>query len=241
MEITNHQPPATVYIYTGHPLVFAVLQASVQSHSVTSYTVCDFQITNGHFDKNRPSALVIDTCTVSAWPELSSTWRLHGIRTIILLPTPVSQEEELRLLCLGIHGIIYVSMSLDQQLVPALDSVLNGNLWVNRGVLAEYVKRTVPSFREPSSSSTYPTMREEQVIALLRKGFSNKMIADILNISERTVKFHVSNVFQKCHVGSRRAFLTTKEDQVSSLCDRQGNSAEGLLPTDGMGLRRKQG
>ena len=48
------------------------------------------------------------------------------------------------------------------------------------------------------------TLREQQVLALIREGLGNKEIADQLRISLATVKNHVHNVLEKLHV-TRRA------------------------------------
>lgn len=45
--------------------------------------------------------------------------------------------------------------------------------------------------------------RESDVVKLLLEGKSNKMIASALNISIRTVEFHLKNIYDKLEVGSR--------------------------------------
>ncbi len=47
------------------------------------------------------------------------------------------------------------------------------------------------------------TTREAEVLRLLSKGFSNRSIAEVLFLSEATVKVHVRRVFQKIHVRTR--------------------------------------
>ena len=47
------------------------------------------------------------------------------------------------------------------------------------------------------------TQREEQVKALVVKGYENKRIADALGITQKTVKFHLTNIFVKARVQSR--------------------------------------
>lgn len=47
------------------------------------------------------------------------------------------------------------------------------------------------------------TARESQVLDLLSQGLSNKLIARKLNISEHTVKFHVSSIYTKLGAASR--------------------------------------
>ena len=47
------------------------------------------------------------------------------------------------------------------------------------------------------------TSRETEVLGLIGRGFSNRMIARELHISEHTVKFHISSLFAKLGVGNR--------------------------------------
>jgi DNA-binding NarL/FixJ family response regulator len=47
------------------------------------------------------------------------------------------------------------------------------------------------------------TPREMEILRLIADGEGNKTIADILNISQHTVKFHISSIFEKLHVSSR--------------------------------------
>ena len=45
--------------------------------------------------------------------------------------------------------------------------------------------------------------REWDVVNLLREGKSNKMIAAALGISERTVEFHLKNIYDKLHINRK--------------------------------------
>ena len=47
------------------------------------------------------------------------------------------------------------------------------------------------------------TKREKEVFSLLIENKTTKEIADVLNISEKTVRNHISNVMQKLEVTSR--------------------------------------
>lgn len=49
--------------------------------------------------------------------------------------------------------------------------------------------------------------REIDIVGLLNQKKTNKEIANALNISERTVKFHVGNILRKAEVGTRTAFF----------------------------------
>lgn len=45
--------------------------------------------------------------------------------------------------------------------------------------------------------------RERQIVQLLLKGIPNKAIAEQLYVSERTVKFHCTNVYKKLNIKNR--------------------------------------
>jgi two-component system response regulator NreC len=112
----------------------------------------------------------------------------------------IPQEMELRLVYLGVNGAVLIPAVYDE-LKPAVDAVLEGHLWFRRGTLDEYVKRTT------SKPRLIFSVREEQIIIFLAKGFSNKQIGNALDISERTVKFHVSNILRKHNLKNRRSLL----------------------------------
>lgn len=54
------------------------------------------------------------------------------------------------------------------------------------------------------ASSGLLTVKETEVLRLLERNFSNKQIANVLNVSHETVKWHVKNLFIKLNAGSRK-------------------------------------
>ena len=71
---------------------------------------------------------------------------------------------------------------------------------------SEIARRVVESFRlkaKTRDESLRLSVREEQILILLSKGYTNKMIADQLSISADTVCHHLRHVFDKLHVSSR--------------------------------------
>jgi DNA-binding NarL/FixJ family response regulator len=82
-------------------------------------------------------------------------------------------------------------------------------LEVRRGgapMTSEIARRVVESFRRParpSDSGVHLSVREEEVLILLSKGYSNKEIADHLTLSVDTVGSHLKHIYEKMHVRSR--------------------------------------
>lgn len=85
-------------------------------------------------------------------------------------------------------------------------SIEEGNTWVDQTLFARL--RRVEDVR-PAEDDRRSAMsgREEQVASALSRGLSNKEIASELAISERTVKAHLSSLFQKFGVSNRLQLL----------------------------------
>jgi DNA-binding NarL/FixJ family response regulator len=68
--------------------------------------------------------------------------------------------------------------------------------------------RSEPSSLEQLSSAEHLTAREVEVLRLVALGHGNKEVAAQLNVSEHTVKFHVSSVLAKLGARSRTEAVT---------------------------------
>ena len=107
----------------------------------------------------------------------------------------------------GVKGLLtYVEAR--EQLIRALPLVASGGFWVPRQLLSGFVDSilTNQGRRLKTDSVTNLSRREQEVLDSLLENLSNKEIANKLNIAERTVKFHVSNLLNKFGV-RRRADL----------------------------------
>jgi DNA-binding CsgD family transcriptional regulator len=70
---------------------------------------------------------------------------------------------------------------------------------------------------EPELAWPAMTRREIEILDLLRHRLCNKEIANILDIAEVTVKFHVSNIFSKAKVNRRRELLALFEKTTTCM------------------------
>jgi DNA-binding NarL/FixJ family response regulator len=108
-----------------------------------------------------------------------------------------------------VRGYIPTSMSGDFVLA-AIDLVLAGGVALPEPLLARWIgiptaERQPPCEEEAAECDDCPylTSRETDVLARLRKGKPNKIIAYELNISESTVKVHVRNIMKKMRATNR--------------------------------------
>jgi len=108
----------------------------------------------------------------------------------------------------GVKGILNYSEAREQ-LPRAVPLVAAGGFWVPRTVLSRFVDSILSSTqgrRLRGDSTAELSRREQEVLSGLLENLANKEVAERLHISERTVKFHVSNLLAKFGV-RRRADL----------------------------------
>jgi len=91
--------------------------------------------------------------------------------------------------------------------MPSLFSILENN--TSYPVLARinfnFVTQKIPKMN--LSDSHELSLREQELIRLIYKGFRNKEVADQLNISVLTVKTHLRNIYRKLDVSSRTSMI----------------------------------
>jgi DNA-binding NarL/FixJ family response regulator len=130
--------------------------------------------------------------------------RLPGSKFLALIPVSDSNYlDATRLLYWGMEGLVQLSETWRIELPWAIQNILNGHYWVPSEVLMALVSYV----HAPEQNRLLPghslTARERQVLRLLLRHLTNKEISRALVISERTVKFHVSNVLAKLGVENR--------------------------------------
>lgn len=123
---------------------------------------------------------------------------------VILVAEEFLEAEAFPLLQLGVRGLVNLS-ELQESLPRAVRNVAGGGYWVPRTLLSKFVDFILADSAGKKSigSKVRLSRREQDVVACVLDNYSNKDIAKKLNISERTAKFHVSNLLAKYGVGRR--------------------------------------
>lgn len=209
----NAQDPAldtAIYVYTKHPLAFLVIQTCLGPAFQSIRLLSD--ITALRFEE-REWIAVLDTHSIPEWPVIASQCQVLGGKSIIIVPGTFDREEEKRMIYLGVHGIVGTARFWTD--FPLAVRALNeGRLWMSRETLESYVKANLSTASMVKAEDF--TAREQQILQLLLSGCANKDIANALRISNRTVKFHVSNILRKSNVDSRKALRSSHSESLFS-------------------------
>ncbi|MGR9589694.1 response regulator [Bacillus thuringiensis] len=124
---------------------------------------------------------------------------------VIVLTSFSDQAHVLPALRAGASGYILKDVEPDQ-LVEAIRSAYKGNIQLHPDIANALLSQTLPveeKEEEPSIQVDVLTARENEVLQLLAKGMSNKEIASVLVIAEKTVKAHVSSILSKLNLSDR--------------------------------------
>lgn len=151
---------------------------------------------------------LVDACSLQGnLAHVPARWRAHapGSKFLALHSADaIADWEKTHLFFCGIDGFVEMHERWASELTTAILSILQGKVWVPPSVLLEYVKQVKLVLDAQMLPGHSLTAREGQVLQLLMRQFANKEISHALNISERTVKFHVSNILGKLGVKDRR-------------------------------------
>jgi DNA-binding NarL/FixJ family response regulator len=202
----------TVCLLSPHPLVLSEFerllgkaQFKVVAKQLESMLAPDLR----NMEPPRAQVYVIDAHAArpATGALLTNILERYPEARLIVVGERHDDSNSFSLLRLGVKGLLTYVEARDQ-LVRALPLVSNGGFWVPRQLLSGFVDSILSGQgrRLKTDSVTNLSRREQEVLDSLLENLSNKEIASRLNIAERTVKFHVSNLLNKFGV-RRRADL----------------------------------
>ncbi|MGC2194862.1 MAG: response regulator transcription factor [Terriglobales bacterium] len=179
----------------------------------------EFQVTSCTLD---PELILttLETCSTdvllldangqsSSGQEMALLRRLHiafpKVAKVLLLEA-VERELVVNVFRSGARGLFCFAVSPFRALCKCIQVVHRGQIWATAqqiGYLVDMVAQ-VPSLRLVNvNGNTLVTPREEQVVALVAEGLSNREIAEQLGLSEHTVKKYLFRIFDKLGISTR--------------------------------------
>jgi DNA-binding NarL/FixJ family response regulator len=135
-----------------------------------------------------------------------------NLNTQVLLLSALDREEYLyEALRAGAGGYVLKDIAPDE-LAQAVRTVARGEVLLH----PQLARRLLSQFsRQTRGNSPYEalTAREQEVLRLLARGLRNKEMAARLHVSERTINFHLANIYQKLNVSGRTEALSKALEQ----------------------------
>ncbi len=141
----------------------------------------------------------IDVLVVTSFDDVHQSG--EDTRPVLLLTN--AADEAARMASLPVWGVLPIEASPEE--ISAALHALGEGLWVGSPALTGSLLERHPAqvFETGEPVGDPLTERELEVLQLAAEGLANKQIAMQLNISEHTVKFHLSALYAKLGVTSR--------------------------------------
>ncbi len=211
LDISNHADSAStarleVAIYASHQVALERVRSCLNPAEFLVH-LCPLPAPGAPAPTVVPSqAQIVDVHGSLAIVEsIASELRQQGTHPVLLaLDESFSLDSAFPLIFLGVRGLIAYDR-IQHELARAIRQVVQGVFWIPRSMLSGMVELLLA--RVPAGQKPFPLVqlsrREREMVPLLLDSRTNKEIAVQLNISERTVKYHVANLLRKCRVRRR--------------------------------------
>ncbi|WP_249975727.1 response regulator transcription factor [Vreelandella olivaria] len=159
--------------------------------------------------KAQPNDVVWLSTTVEGWAELISAAAAQDAIVVVLSYSP-NDHEALRSLDLGARGYVH-TLAAPEVLKQVALVVTNQGVWVGQELLAKVLGGSFKALQQRGEGDRVLhgehlaclTERERGVALAVARGATNKEVARQLDITERTVKAHLSAIFKKLAVRDR--------------------------------------
>jgi len=195
----------TIVIADDHSMVCRGLQALFSTENDLRLVVC---AANGHeaielCRKHKPTLAILDII-MPGLGGIEAAKIIHRDlpHTEMMILTSVETEQSV---CDAVQAGVRSYLLKDTQpdeLLSAVRATGNGQSVFSPRVAA-ILARSVANKKTGNLAHSSLTAREMEVLRLLAQGLSNKELADKLQISEKTIKSHVSNVLDKLSIADR--------------------------------------
>lgn len=155
-----------------------------------------------------PDVVVMDVrMPILSGIEATRRIRTEQPTTRILVLTISDEEQDLyEAVRAGANGYVLKEISIDE-VGAAVRAVHAGQSFISPSMASKLLEEFATLIRRDAERAAAPTPRltprEMEVLRQVAKGLHNRQIAEVLSISENTVKNHVRNILEKLHLHSR--------------------------------------
>lgn len=212
--MTEKEKPVTVVIADDHVLVRKGTRQLLEEHPGLSVVgeAADGREAIEVANRLKPDVVLMDMA-MPGTNGIEATRRIKEANpsTSVLVLTAYDDEQYIyALLDAGAAGYLLKNVT-GEELARSVYAVAEGESVLHPSVAAKVFKRVTSGADDRADTGDVDqlTDRELAVLRLAAGGLSNKMIARDLDLSDRTVQVHLSNVFGKLRVASRTEAVIT--------------------------------
>ncbi len=132
----------------------------------------------------------------------------HADTDIIMLTVYNDWQRIFNSLCAGASGYLLKNTPL-AEIKKAIETVRSGGAAMSPEIARKVMEYFTPPSRKPTPQpESVLTAKEKELVIGLVDGLSYKLLADRMNISIDTIRFHIKNIYKKLHVNSKAEVIS---------------------------------
>jgi len=202
--------PTSVLLADDHPLFREALRELIETDR-------GFQVVGQANDgreairmvtEMRPDLLLLDLLMPgkSGLETLEDLASMSAPTRTLLLAAEVADSDIVDALQRGARGVV-MKQSASELLFKSMRTVMAGQYWVGRECMGDLIDKMRERASSPAPEPVRPTFgltpREMEIVSTVVSGYANGEIAQKYAISVKTVKHHLTNIFDKLGVANR--------------------------------------
>ena len=209
---TTTKSPIRLLIASGSQMQLQLLSSALRRRPEFSVKTCPLEAEQilRELEGSIFHVLLLDSNSQgNSWTDMALLRRTHiafpGVAKVLLLES-FDREIVVNGFRSGARGLFSFAASPFRSLCKCIQVVHRGEIWANAQQVQYLVDLVaqVPSLRVVNArGNALITPREEQVVALVAEGLSNRDIAHELGLSEHTVKKYLFRIFDKLGISTR--------------------------------------
>ncbi|RIK30108.1 MAG: DNA-binding response regulator [Chloroflexi bacterium] len=187
-----------------HPLILKAIHQllALESDLAVVGEAADGEAVQRLAYKLQPDVLLLDLVIPGLSPQAILAYlQIHSPHTRVVILSGHNDERDVQdLIAAGVAGYV-LKTEAAEAVVDAIRTIVQGGTWFSQSVMQKLVK-DFTNQSDPVSEAGL-TGRELEILEQMALGLSNQEIAEGITISERTVKYHVKNIYSKLGTDSR--------------------------------------